>query len=273
MSTISSVIFGGSQRTPTITILGSGFGSTPASAATPAGSGATGFDYGTSLFISDLSQNFSAGLSNSVTNNSSGLTNLSYSDTSITFQLGSAYSLFLNNFKPGDTIGVGVNGTQYFTTVNFVPPLTTLTIGVARFFDTTNGTHFFTSDPSEVQQILATRKDLTEEGGGFNAVDPASTGSNAAPVYRFFDSSYGTHFFTSSVTEKNAVIASRADLKYEGVALYEDAAQNPGDAAVYRFFDTKFGTHFYSSDATEISTILATRTDLKPEGIAFYAPT
>ena len=272
MSTISSVVFGGSQTKPTITILGSSFGSAPAAAATPAGSGATGFDYGSALFISDLTQNFSAGLTNSVTNNSSGLTNLFYTDTSVTFQLGSAYSLFLNNFKQGDSIGVSVNGASYFTTVNYVPPLTTSTIGVARFFDTTNGTHFFTSDPGEVQQILNTRPDLTEELSGLNAIDPTSNSSNAAPVYRFFDSVYGTHFFTSSASEKSDVMASRPDLTYEGVGFYEHASQQAGDVAVYRYFDTQFGTHFYTADATENSAILATRPDLKPEGVAFYAP-
>lgn len=224
------------------------------------------------LFVSDLSQDFSAGIANAVTNNSSGLINLSYTDTLITFQLGSAYSLFLNNFKQGDSVGVGVNGTQYFSTVNFVPPLTTFTIGVARFFDTTNGTHFFTSDPAEVQQVLKTRPDLTEEASGLSAIDPTSTDANAAPVFRFFDRVFGTHFFTSDLAERNNVIASRPDLAFEGTAFYEHAAQQTGDAAVYRYFDTKFGTHFYTADATENSAILATRPDLKPEGIAFYAP-
>ena len=273
MTTISSVSFTNSQRNPTITIIGSGFGPTPGAAATPAASGTTGYDYGTALIVNNPARGFSAGLSNVAINDSIGLTNLSYTDTSITFQLGSAYSLYLYNFKQGDNIIVGVNGTQLATTVNYTPPISVATIGVARFFDTNNGTHFFTSDPGEVQQILATRPDLTEDAVGLNAVDPTSNDDpNATSVFRFFDSIYGTHFFTSSAVEKNTVLATRPDLKYEGIAFAEDTSQQPGDTAVYRFFDTHFGTHFYTADPSEIRSIQTTRPDLKPEGVAFYEP-
>lgn len=273
MPTISSVVFTGSQRDPTVTISGSGFGSAPAAAATPAGSGKTGYNYGTSLFFVDRTQNFSGGLFDGNTNNSVGLTNLSYTDTSISFQLGSAYPLYLYNFKPGDDVAVSVAGTVSESPATFSPPITTLTLGVARFFDTRNGTHFFTSNPGEVQQILQTRPDLTEETSGITAYD-ASNGApaNTAPVFRFFDSIYGTHFFTSSASERNDVIAGRPDLTYEGVGFYEGTSAQGGGTPVYRYFDTKFGTHFYSADPAENSTVLATRPDLKPEGIAFYAP-
>lgn len=273
MTTISSVIFSGSQRNPTVTITGSGFGTAPAAPATSPDGGGTGSNYGKSLYISDLSQVFSAGLTTQTNTDYIGLTDLSYSDTSISFQFGSAYSQYLFNFKPGDDIGVGVNGAQNYAPATFAPAITTETIGVARFFETTNGTHFFTADPGEVKQVLSTRPDLKQESSGLTAIDPASNDPAAIPVYRFFDSVYGTQFFTSSLTERNMVTASRPDLKSEGIAFYEHAAQQAGDQAVYRFFDTKFGTHFYVSDAGENTSILATRPDLKPEGIAFYAPT
>ena len=272
MSLISSAVFGGTQRNPTVTISGSGFGTAPAAPATPAGSGMTGSNYGTSLFLVDRTQNLSAGLSNGATDNSVGLVNLSYSDTSISFQLGSAYSRFLYNIKPGDDVGVSVAGSQYFTPATFSPPITTQTVGVARFFDTRNGTHFFTADPNEVQQVLRTRPDLAQEQSALTAIDP-TTAANAAPVFRFFDSVYGTHFFTSSTTERDAVIAGRPDLINEGIGFYENTSAQAGGVPVYRYFDTKFGTHFYTGDQAENNTILATRPDLKPEGIAFYAPT
>lgn len=273
MTTITSLVFNGSQRNPTLTITGSGFGTAPAIGPSPAGGGSTGSDYGTSLHVADRSRGFSAGLTDQSVTDYIGLTNLSYSDTSISFQLGSAYSKLLYNFKPGDTIGVVVNGAQYTTTAAFSPPITTETIGVARFFETTNGTHFFTADQGEVQQLLNTRPDLVEESNGLTAIDPASNDLNAVSVYRFFDSTYGTQFFTSSVTEKNMVTASRPDLKPEGIAFVEHGTQQPGDQAVYRYFDTRYGTHFYVSDSGENGSILATRPDLKPEGVSFYAPT
>ena len=44
------------------------------------------------------------------------------------------------------------------------------TVGVYRFFDTLDGTHFFTANSSERDQLLATRPDLAFEGVGIDAV-------------------------------------------------------------------------------------------------------
>ncbi len=146
------------------------------------------------------------------------------------------------------------------------------TVGVYRFFDTHYGTHFFSGSPSERDTIIATRPDLVFEGVGLQSVDPASNDPNSAPVYRFFDSVYGTHFFTASASERDIIIQTRPDLLFEGTGFYEHTAQQPGDVAVYRFFDTNYGTHFYTADPGERATVLATRPDLVDEGIGFYAP-
>ena len=140
-----------------------------------------------------------------------------------------------------------------------------------RFFDSIHGTQFLTTSSTESQTIMTTRPDLIYEGIGLYAVDPAAD-STAAPVYRFFDSKFGTHFYTSSSTERDTVAATRPDLVSEGVGFYEHNAQQAGDTAVYRFFDSNFGTHFYTSSTTERATIIATRPDLVAEGISFYAP-
>ena len=146
------------------------------------------------------------------------------------------------------------------------------TIGVYRFFDSNYGTHFFSAAASEKNTILATRPDLVYEGVGLQSIDPTAGDPNAVPVYRFFDLTYGTHFFTASASERDTVIASRSDLVFEGTGFLEHTAQQAGDTAVYRFFDTKFGTHFYTADNSERATIVATRPDLLYEGIGFYAP-
>jgi len=150
--------------------------------------------------------------------------------------------------------------------------LTADTVGVYRFFDSNYGTHFFSASGDEKNTILATRPDLVYEGVGLQSIDPAAPDPNASPVYRFFDTTYGTHFFTASASERDAVISSRPDLLYEGTGFIEHVAQQSGDTAVYRFFDTKYGTHFYTADANERATIVATRPDLVDEGTGFYAP-
>ncbi len=151
--------------------------------------------------------------------------------------------------------------------------LTPDTIGVYRFFDTNYGTHFFSASTSEKDTVMATRPDLVYEGIGLQSINPAAVDPQAAPVYRFFDETYGTHFFTASASEAQTVQATRSDLAYEGTGFIEHTTQQAGDAAVYRFFDTKYGTHFYTADANERATIVATRPDLVDEGVGFYAPT
>ena len=150
------------------------------------------------------------------------------------------------------------------------------TIGVYRFFDTTYGTHFYTADANEAQTVAATRSDLVPEGPGgigLQAVAVSSSDPNAAPVYRFFDTVFGTHFFTASATERDSIIASRPDLTYEpSSTFYEHTQQEPGDIAVYRFFDNVHGTHFYTDDAAERASIIANRPDLISEGVGFYEP-
>lgn len=164
----------------------------------------------------------------------------------------------------GPVIGSGSGGAA--TTV----PLPD--VGVYRFFDRIDGTHFFTASAAERDALISTRADMAYEGVGLSADNPANADPAAAPVYRFFDTIHGTHFFTASQAEKAQVSATRADLTFEGIGFYEHTAPASGDVAVYRFFDATYGTHFYTADATERASLLITRPDLKDEGVGFYAP-
>jgi hypothetical protein len=148
----------------------------------------------------------------------------------------------------------------------------TNTVGVFRFFDTHNGTHFFTNSASEVANVQATRPDLTYEGAGFQSQNTGNHDPNDTPVYRFFDTVFGTHFYTASQQERDQVQQTRPDLTYEGVGFTEHATLQGGDQAVYRFFDSVHGTHFYTNSDSERASILSTRPDLKDEGVGFYAP-
>ena len=154
--------------------------------------------------------------------------------------------------------------------------LTPKTIGVYRFFDTTLGTHFYTSDAGEAAAVLAARPDLTPEGPGgigLQAVAVSASDPNAVAVYRFFDTIHGTHFFTASATERDGLIAGRADLTYEpSSSFYEHGTPQTGDIPVYRFFDNVYGTHFYTDNEAERAGIVANRPDLVAEGVGFYEP-
>ena len=91
-------------------------------------------------------------------------------------------------------------------------------------------------------------------------------------VYRFFDSRTGTQFLTSSVSERDAVLATRPDLVSEGVGIgaVTQPDGDPNALAVYRFFDTVSGTHFYTSSDVERADLVATRFDLAYEGRSFF---
>lgn len=146
---------------------------------------------------------------------------------------------------------------------------TTTGVQIFRFFDTSNGTHFFTASAAERDRTISTRTDLTYEGPGLNA-DTPQTDPNAAPVFRFFDTRSGSHFYTTSTVERDGLVNGQPGFSYEGVAFYENIAAQANDTAVYRFFDRVDGTHFYTANQNEFASVLATRGDLVDEGIAFY---
>ncbi len=153
-----------------------------------------------------------------------------------------------------------------------LPNITPTTVGlqVFRFFDTHSGTHFYTDSAAEESGLIASRPDLVFEGVGLNALNPSASDPNAAPVFRFFEKTDGSHFYTASAAERDGLIASRSDLVFEGTGFYEHTTQQVGDSPVYRFFDNQNGTHFYTASATESASVLATRPDLVNEGVAFY---
>ena len=162
----------------------------------------------------------------------------------------------LANSTGDDQAGVGITPT-------------TTGVQVFRFFDSNTGTHFYTSSASERDQTIASRVDLTYEGVGLNAQSQASDPA-AAPVFRFFDTHSGSHFYTTSATERDGLRSGTTGLTYEGVAFYENTVATAADTAVYRFFDKVDGTHFYTPNQNEYAGVLATRGDLVNEGIAFY---
>ena len=141
-----------------------------------------------------------------------------------------------------------------------------------RFFDEINGTQFLTSSQSERDALLSNGSKFTYEGYGINSVTMDSSDRNVAPVFRFFSTSNGTHFFTTNVDERNTILATRPDLVQEQANFAEHLTPQAGDAAIYRFFDSRSGDHFFTQSAAEHASIISSRPDMIDEGIAFYAP-
>ena len=91
------------------------------------------------------------------------------------------------------------------------------------------------------------------------------------PVYRFFDTIGGGHFYTIDEAEKNTVIQNYKWFRFEGVGFYAYPVQQPGTLPVYRFFDTIGGGHFYTIDEAEKNTVIQNYKWFRFEGVGFYA--
>ena len=72
------------------------------------------------------------------------------------------------------------------------------------------------------------------------------------PVYRFYNNSRGTHFFSQSITEKNFISANYPQFSYENAVFN---AYSNADAAtrspVFRFYNSATQSHFYTIDVAE----------------------
>jgi len=78
-----------------------------------------------------------------------------------------------------------------------------------------------------------------------------------APVYRFYNFTNNTHFFTPSAEEADAVIAKYPKVfRYEGIAYYTNPANNT--QPLYRFYNRNSSSHFYTASADEAAHIIAT---------------
>jgi hypothetical protein len=87
-------------------------------------------------------------------------------------------------------------------------------------------------------------------------------------VYRFYNTQTGTHFYSNSPEERNAVINDLNQFQYEGVGF---KALANGEDSVYRFYNTKTGTHFYTISENERDSVKNNLPEYQFEGIAYKA--
>lgn len=92
-------------------------------------------------------------------------------------------------------------------------------VPVFRFYNTKTGTHFYTTSVSERDGIIAYYPQFAYEGTAFHALPVAGTDGRTA-VYRFFNKTTGSHFYTASASERDKVIATYPAFVYEGIAFY-----------------------------------------------------
>ena len=211
--------------------------------------------------------------------NSSGLFTLSGADLVLTgpldFETSTSHDVM---FRATDQDGATLDKTLTIPVIDVdetnpppPPPPTGDTVDVFRFFNTTAGGHFFTTNEAERDAVLNNLPNFKLEGVGFEAFEAESTVLGADEVYRFFNTQAGGHFFTTNEAERDAVLQNLPHFNFEGVGFKAYEEQVDGTVEVFRFFNTIAGGHFFTTSEAERDAVLQNLPHLNFEGVGFYA--
>ncbi|MCC0175772.1 hypothetical protein I4641_02100 [Waterburya agarophytonicola K14] len=88
---------------------------------------------------------------------------------------------------------------------------------VSRFRNTDTGAYLYTIDRTEKDFITNNLDNYVLEGSQFNAFDTEEAGT--IPIYRFYEPTIGTHFFTENIDEK-MFVEDNLSYDFEGIAYY-----------------------------------------------------
>jgi hypothetical protein len=91
------------------------------------------------------------------------------------------------------------------------------------------------------------------------------------PVYRFYNTLAGTHFYTSDGIEKNIVLNNYPHFSYEGISFYTYQSSAANLKPVHRFYNLNLNVHFYTINDAERAFVVANLPQMRYEGIAWYA--
>ena len=166
---------------------------------------------------------------------------------------------------------------------------------IYRFFNTRDNAFFYTDSADERDYVIdnsSVEKNNIDEwpyvyqGGTFEAAHSYTTGllgallgsDKVAPVYRFYNTDTGHHFFTISDAEadliKGKIASGEWPFNYEGTrfSVYSvDPTPNfqGEEIAVHRFYSPTLNRHFFTADTEEVNLIQLTGV-WDYEGIAFW---
>ncbi|MFN3253690.1 hypothetical protein [Roseibium album] len=125
--------------------------------------------------------------------------------------------------------------------------------------------------PEQVDYRLAINPHVGDIPDVTLPVDAPDADNSPYEVYRFYNTLTGSHFFTTSQTERDSIITNTPTMTYEGNVFDSNATAANGGSAVYRFYNTATGTHFYTANAEEAANISANLPYFNDEGIVYYA--
>lgn len=186
------------------------------------------------------------------------------------------------------------SGTIATSTIAYLPGYTAVPAAsvqpVYRFYNDRDKAFFYTTNAAERDMIIreSTDPSYTPDNGVWPyfyqgaTFEEAHSSNGSVPVYRFYNTKTGHHFFTTSASERDMVQRESTDpnygqagplwtFVYEGEAFRAFTDANHADAtAVYRFYSPSLDRHFFTASADEAAQIRLTGlwTD---EGVGYWA--
>jgi len=140
---------------------------------------------------------------------------------------------------------------------------------VYRFYNFTNGTHFFTDSSAERDHVMATWPHIYRYEGVAYLTSPMT---DLQPLFRFYNVVSKSHFYTADAAERDDVIRRLGTIyNYDGPTYAVSTGPGSTKSPVYRFYNLKNGSHFYTADEAEMMSVRNTLGYIyQYEGPAFY---
>lgn len=141
---------------------------------------------------------------------------------------------------------------------------------VYRFYNVTNGSHFYTMSEAERYAVISKWSSTYQFEGPAYSINTTAPVMNQ-PLYRFYNKTNGTHFYTASSSEAEHVKAVWSKTyTFEGPA-YNVSLSPDGCVPVYRFYNVRSKSHFYTISAEERDAVVAKWPSVYSyEGVAYY---
>lgn len=190
-------------------------------------------------------------------------------------KLTDAYSFAYSDRLGGTFVDFNSADTGYLKVVIGVPPAE-LTTGylsdvklVYKLFNQTTGDYLITTSKAEQDALTG----LPSNGAKQWIIDTSyqSPLNSGQPLYRFFQSQTGLHFYTAELSEKEQLISnSELGFNYEGEVgnVYAAGSAAVGSGPVSRFYNANTNQHFYAFDQLQVDA-LAKLPSNQYEGIAY----
>ncbi|MEM8719017.1 MAG: hypothetical protein AAGE84_06870 [Cyanobacteria bacterium P01_G01_bin.39] len=138
---------------------------------------------------------------------------------------------------------------------------------IHRFYQFERGFHFYTTDDNEIdfiqEQSAAGNLSYQSEGDRYSVLSDdkdvltGETLDGVTPVYRFFNTQTGAHFYTNDENEKNFVEDTLDNYNFEGIKYYafESKPTEIETIPVFRMLNNDSGSHLYTINQDEVSYI------------------